>query len=421
VTDYDIQNLGAIGFVVDMNNFGQLAGYTTSGGPEATAILYSNGLAKTLGILPGFARSAARAINNLGEIVGSCDNPPSGGHAFIYKNGSMADLHPLLEAVGYTWSDAMDNNDQGMIVGTGNLGPWLIRNGKATILKQAPGVPSNALFPAISSSGIVALGTADESGLYSYDSNTNLSKFLGSFGPNVSVGSPSVINDSGYIAGIYRVKSPSGPNQAYLYTQSSNLQALGIEIHGGQLKCPDLNGYSQMVFGSRLMYDNGVIVDLQSVLPPNVLRTLPLHWSADFINDQGQLVCHADLPGNVYLLTPVSPPPVPGLSADKVAEIAASVRVLVGVVEGGGGLVILPNGSIIRIPPGGPPPGDPLTSTVFQLLSRLASGLAVRESASTIADSQVRAQVQAAGVKFIRMSLQDALASLTESAPKEPN
>jgi len=417
---YTVQNLGEIGFVIDMNNSGQLAGYTSSA-QSLEAFLYSDGTSSILGILPGFTRSTANAINNLGDVVGGCDMPSSSsysrGHAFLYHNGLMTDLHPSLQAAGYSDSVASDINDKGMIVGDGNLGPWLLWDGKVTILRQEPGVPPNVMSPLINNSGVVAFGTEYSSGLYRYDSNTHLGQYLGTFGADVRLDPPSEINDSGQIVGIYQAKNTAGaPFQAYLYTQS--LQALGVKVDDYEHETPDLNSQGQMVFGTQFLYDNGIMTNLQSVLPPRFLARVGPYWGAYLINDGGQLICYGypALSSDVYLLTPITPQ---RLSLDKIADLAAYVHVLIGVVEGGGGVVILPGGSILRISPVGPPPGDPLTGTVLGLLARLASGLAVRESASTIPESKLRADVETAAAKSIRASLRDALAVLENQASEE--
>ena len=93
-----------------------------NGNSEQRAFLYENGVIKDLGTLsnPGYSGthwSVAHAINSLGHVVGISD-----ASVFLYRDGAMIDLnHAIDEDSGGIWphiSAARGINDAGQIVGT---------------------------------------------------------------------------------------------------------------------------------------------------------------------------------------------------------------------------------------------------------------------------------------------------------------
>ncbi|WP_449406245.1 hypothetical protein [Massilia phosphatilytica] len=68
--------------------------------PE-TAFLYENGVMRDLGGLVSDPDrefgSAARGINNLGQIVGVAGVGPAANHGFLYDDGRMTDLNALVD------------------------------------------------------------------------------------------------------------------------------------------------------------------------------------------------------------------------------------------------------------------------------------------------------------------------------------
>jgi probable HAF family extracellular repeat protein len=116
-TDLHVNNACPTG----INNSGQVAGFTANNNGYQ-AFIYSNGAMTPLGFLGSSTGSgldngsAATAINNSGDVVGSSgtmpgDDPPI--HAFLYDNGTMTDLGTL----GGSYSFANAVNDSGEVVG----------------------------------------------------------------------------------------------------------------------------------------------------------------------------------------------------------------------------------------------------------------------------------------------------------------
>ncbi|MGB8625077.1 MAG: hypothetical protein WCD03_02860 [Candidatus Cybelea sp.] len=94
-------NLGSLGgsynnAADDINNRGQIVGYSDLSGDTAThAFLWKSSAMSDLGTLPGDTLSVADGINNRGQVVGeSCS--ASSCRGFIWQKGSMTDLNLLV-------------------------------------------------------------------------------------------------------------------------------------------------------------------------------------------------------------------------------------------------------------------------------------------------------------------------------------
>ena len=134
----------------DVNEDGVVVGYSTSSTVVQTATRWDGGVPTDLGAFPGFAagtQSYAYAINDLPnpQIVGWSHGPQAVGHphAFIWQNGTMADLGTLS---GGDWSEAFDVNDQGDVVGWARDADYNVRavmwvDGDILDLNTVGGVP----------------------------------------------------------------------------------------------------------------------------------------------------------------------------------------------------------------------------------------------------------------------------------------
>jgi uncharacterized membrane protein len=142
-----VRDLGTLGGVMTtsswMNDTGSIVGKsdvtevcqacTTGNGLQLHhPFLWKNGHMKDLGLLPGDNVGTAYSVNRSDQIVGrslvctlvepndSCSG--AGYHAFLWEQGSLADLQTLvLPGAGMTVDDAIDINDRGEIAGSGLL------------------------------------------------------------------------------------------------------------------------------------------------------------------------------------------------------------------------------------------------------------------------------------------------------------
>jgi probable HAF family extracellular repeat protein len=134
-----LQDLGTLpGFIrpfsqaYAINDNGQIAGRSGQAGSNRAPthpFLYDKGTMTDLGSFGG-VEAAAFGINDRGQVVGASDLPAPPGsdisHAFLYADGVLTDLNPLLG--GSTESVAYDINNLGQIVGgAGGLGAFVMQ------------------------------------------------------------------------------------------------------------------------------------------------------------------------------------------------------------------------------------------------------------------------------------------------------
>jgi probable HAF family extracellular repeat protein len=142
----DLGTLGGAGSTArGINDSGQVVGWASTSADETHAFLYDgdNGMTD-LGTLGGSA-SGGYGINASGQVVGTAN-----GRAFLYSSGvGMTDLNDLIPLSGWTLKEARAINDIGEIVGQGTIGGET----HAFLLTPIP-EPSSVVLAAL---GLVAL------------------------------------------------------------------------------------------------------------------------------------------------------------------------------------------------------------------------------------------------------------------------
>ena len=111
-----------------INAGGEVSGSIQFANGSHAALWQADGSVTDLGALTGYGWAWARAINDLGQAVGSVSTADPNGsttgsdHAVLWQNGTATDLNTLLPAnSGWVLQDALSINDEGQIVGTGTL------------------------------------------------------------------------------------------------------------------------------------------------------------------------------------------------------------------------------------------------------------------------------------------------------------
>lgn len=216
------------GEVFDINASGQMVGESLNGNYAAPtdyrATVFSlDGGAIDLGTLGGNIASAI-GINDKGEIVGFAETTtPGETRAFLYKDGSMSDLGTL----GGPWSNANAINNRSEIVGR----------------------------------SVLADGFSIRGFLWRDGQMTN----IGTLGGNSSVAVD--INDRGEIVGFSRISS--GPFHAFLY-RDGDMVDLGALLPGPDSRAMSINnngdvtGYYTRPDGTThaFLYQNGQMIEL---------------------------------------------------------------------------------------------------------------------------------------------------------------
>ncbi|HEY3387828.1 MAG TPA: hypothetical protein VGK46_15045 [Saprospiraceae bacterium] len=226
---YDLPLLPGYEFgeVFDINNKGQMVGESLNGNyvspTENRPTVFSLEGATDLGTLGGNI-GAAVGINEKGEIVGWAEtSTPGQTRAFLYKDGVMKDLGTL----GGPWSNATAINNKSEIVGR----------------------------------TVLADGVSIRGFLWVNGQMTN----IGTLGGNSSVAQD--INDRGEIVGFSRISS--GPFHAFIYSDGV-MTDLGALLPGNDSRAISINndgdvtGYYTHPNGSvhAFLYRNGEMIEL---------------------------------------------------------------------------------------------------------------------------------------------------------------
>lgn len=118
-TGAPIQDLGSLSqssLAQDINDAGQVVGYSRATGGDLRAFRFDGGTMQDLGLPPGAQGSEARAINAGGWTVGYVYYPDGRQIAFLHDGTTLRELGTLV--AGGRFSDAVAINRAGLVVGS---------------------------------------------------------------------------------------------------------------------------------------------------------------------------------------------------------------------------------------------------------------------------------------------------------------
>jgi probable HAF family extracellular repeat protein len=148
-----------------INNLGQVAGGSGPSEFSIDAFIWDNGEMQSLGPLLGgdvttHRRDNAQSINSLGQVVGSTGQTYGYSQAFIWENDTVT----YLETLGGGGAQAYDINDESQVVGTAitGSGEWhatIWENSVARDLGTLGGTPDSTAY-AVNNAGLVVGNSA---------------------------------------------------------------------------------------------------------------------------------------------------------------------------------------------------------------------------------------------------------------------
>lgn len=302
---YSAKNLGAMFSATGLNDRGEVVGY---GYADRTSnlhtFLYDQDGLHDLGTFGG-RDAIARGINDSGQIVGFVmPSDGSAGHAFLYQNGSATDLNSLIDPkLGMTLFDADAINNKGQIVGTCRTA-----SGETHVYLYDKGSVSDWSVPGVDSIGSLNNNGEITGNYFTKDGNSH--GFILNNGSMTDLAVPGAvstsggrINYSGTVVGGYW--TPDHKLHTFLYSEDV------YTLLGGDRECSggDIND-SGLVVGpdghsSAYLYENGNFTDLNALIDPSSEINID---NALLINNQGQIVTYAKGDGRVFLLTPIPEP-----------------------------------------------------------------------------------------------------------------
>ena len=279
---YTLIDLGTLGGpstqASDMNNEGQIVGYSATATHHARGFLWDKGSMTTLGTLNGGNASWAEAVNSFGHVVGSSTISNGFTRAVLWRDGDIVNLTPDIpvyegwsnaaavndsdqivgsidDAHGFLWEDGSrvmlgdlggggsrpaDINNAGQVVGSSytaivtDLGPmqhaFLWQNGAMTDLGVLPGDEDSGAA-AINSHGVI-VGSSGRTDVETYE--TSYRPFVYANGMMTAIAAPSFdayagdINDGGVVVGTMRAGGGFSKWHAWIYVDGvvTNLNSL---------------------------------------------------------------------------------------------------------------------------------------------------------------------------------------------------
>ena len=162
----DLGSLSQHSLAQDVNDAGQVVGYSRTAGGVLSAFRYEAGTMHDLGLLPGARGAEARAINAAGHVVGYVYYPDGRRVAFLHDGATLRELSGL----GGSFSDALAINTSGLVVGSSfslaanaqHAVAWGGAYGPVDLNTRVPGLPPGLELSAalaVADDGAIAVRT----------------------------------------------------------------------------------------------------------------------------------------------------------------------------------------------------------------------------------------------------------------------
>jgi probable HAF family extracellular repeat protein len=353
ITDLGALTPGPISLAWDVNNAGQVAGWSSAvTSTNYRQFFYDNGTITSLGTLGTGTNAQALALSDSGRMVGYSELTPQGpnGAFTLTVRGTFSDNGAPLREIGTFGganSRAWGVNDNGVVVGeaqnsNGQTRPFVWRDtnldgqwqlSEMIDLGAINGGTSGRAFAVSNNNIVVGNSTDGATGLtvatlWKDDNSNGLAeagevRMLGTLGgPNANA---SGVNDNGYVCGNSDIAGTSSNGRqlarGFIWHDDNgngvsdpgemkSLGTLGGEFSSAlrMNQSSEIIGWSDSVgiFNSHaILYKNNFMLDLNSAIPQNSGWSLT---ESRGISDNGKIAGYGTINGaqHAYLLTPLA-------------------------------------------------------------------------------------------------------------------
>ena len=317
--EYSVVDIGSLGgtrtVAFDLNNNGEVVGYSATASGLSLPFKYSAGVMSPLNRLVENGFSNAISINNAGQVAGYGVDEDKIYRSFRYENGlaqqtnvpsSVQSFAHTIDDSGKLFGHARDTQDRRFAFVEDQSGVSILTVENSDVYLKGVSNSGKAVLEVVSDDGFVRI-------MQYYEGEYSL--VYEPPGPGFGHAWAQAINESGTVVGQVRNEVASRREAAIL--TNGEVKFLG-SILGETSRALDINRFGTIVGSEHLEGDSGDIYvgfvyrdnqlfDLNELVPPSSVRDIS---HAVAINDHGQILAHAFVDGRTrsFLLTPINVP-----------------------------------------------------------------------------------------------------------------